>query len=174
MIVIRVMKAFVLATVGARSGLIEGLEAVRRANIVKEAYLIWGPYDLICKVEISTIGQLNTLLDIMYDQGFIDSNTMIVNDEGGLSYELDNSANIRKCAYIFIKKRRPSAPRLWDKYLRSIDDIVEAHELFGMWDVVVAVKEEAREDFFERVFKKLWLLTEVNLTSTHTMFTVKL
>jgi hypothetical protein len=33
--------------------------------------------------------------------------------------------------------------------------------------------EEAREDFFNRFFKKLWLLTEVNMTSTHTMFTVK-
>lgn len=168
------MKAFVLGTVGSRSGLIEALEAVRKTNIVKEAYLIWGPYDLICKVETSTIGQLNTLLDVMYEQGFVDSNTMIVNDEGGLSYEVDNINEIKKCAYIFIKKRRPAAPRLWDKYLKSIDDIVEAHELFGMWDVVVSVREDAREEFFERVFKKLWLLTEVNLTSTHTMFTVKI
>jgi hypothetical protein len=51
--------------------------------------------------------------------------------------------------------------------------VLEAHELFGMWDVVVSVAEEAREDFFNRFFKKLWLLTEVNMTSTHTMFTVK-
>ncbi|MDJ0269972.1 MAG: hypothetical protein NXY59_05430 [Aigarchaeota archaeon] len=34
------------------------------------------------------------------------------------------------------------------------------------WDVVVAVREEAREEFFDRLFKKLWILTEVNLTST--------
>ncbi len=167
------MKAFVLATVGTRSGLLEALQAVRGSNIVKEAYLIWGPYDMICKVEAASIGQMNTLLDLMYDQGFIDSNTLIVNDEGGLSFEVENVNTIKKCAYIFIKKRRPSAPRLWDKYLKGIEDIVEAHELFGMWDVVVAVREEAREEFFDRVFKKLWILTEVNLTSTQTMFTVK-
>ena len=171
---ILLMKAFVLATVGTRSGLIEGLNAVRGVGIVKEAYLIWGPYDLLCKVEVSSLGQLNTLLDVMYDSGFVDSNTMVVNDEGGLSYELPDCDKVKKCAYILIKKRRPGAPRLWEKYLRNIEDILEAHELFGMWDVIVGVREEAREEFFDRVFKKLWLLTEVNLTSTHTVFTLKL
>jgi hypothetical protein len=102
----------------------------------------------------------------------VDTNTLIVN-EGGLSVEREGCGGRRKSAYVFIKMRRPSAPKLWEKYLMSIEDVLEAHELFGMWDVVVSVAEEAREDFFNRFFKKLWLLTEVNMTSTHTMFTVK-
>jgi len=167
------MKAFVLGSVGTRSGLIETLNAVRGSNIVREAYLIWGPYDLICKVEVASLGQLNSLLDLLNDNGVVDTNTLIVNSEGRLSFESEDVDTISKCAYIFIKVRRPAVPKLWDKYLKTIEDIVESHELFGMYDVVLAVREEVREEFFDKVFRKLWLLTEVNLTSTHTMFTVK-
>jgi len=168
------VKAFLLGTVATRGGLIECLNAVRGSDLVKEAYLIWGPYDLICKVEVDSLGQLNRLLDIFNDQGVVDSNTMLVNQEGGLSYEKSGADVTKKCAYIFMKLRRPAAPKLWDKYISTLDDIVEAHQLFGMYDVVVAVREEAREDFFDRIFRKLWVLTEVNLNSTHTMFTVKI
>ena len=167
------MKAFVLGSVSTRSALVDSLKAVRASDIVREAYLIWGPYDMICKAEVSSLGQLNTLLDLLHDNNIIDTNTMIVNEEGGLSFEVDNAEKIRKCAYIFIKMRRPSAPRLWDTFLKSIEDIVEAHQLFGMYDVIVAVREDAREEYFDRVFKRLWLLTEINLTSTYTSFTLK-
>jgi len=166
------MIAFVLGTVGTRSGLTETLNAVRADKDVREAYLIWGPYDLIAKVNAENLPHLNRILDNMREHGVIDTNTLIVN-EGGLSFQKEDASTRRKCAYIFIKMRRPSAPRLWEKYLIAIDEILEGHELFGMWDVVVSVAEEAREDFFNRVFKRLWLLTEVNMTSTHTMFTVK-
>jgi len=169
---INVMKAFILGTVGTRSGLVETLTAVRSDKNVKESYLIWGPYDLISETMIDSLTQLDSLLNLMRDHGVVDTNTMLVN-EAGLSFTKPELENARKCAYIFIKMRRPSAPKLWEKYLKAIDDIAAAYELFGMWDVVVSVAEEAREDFFNRVFKKLWLLTEVNMTSTHTMFTVK-
>lgn len=166
------MKAFILGTVGTRSGLVETLSAVRADKNVRESYLIWGPYDLLSKTTFENLQQLDSFLNLMRDHGVVDTNTMLVN-EGGLSFEKTEMEGVKKCAYIFIKMRRPSAPKLWEKYLRAIDDVVEGHELFGMWDVVVSVAEDAREEFFDRVFKKLWLLTEVNMTSTHTMFTVK-
>lgn len=166
------MKAFVLGTVGTRSGLIETLSAVRSDKNVVESYLIWGPYDLIAKTIFDSLSQLDSFLNLLRDHGVVDTNTLIVNDNG-LSFEKPELEKIKKCAYIFIKMRRPSAPKLWEKYLMAIDDVAEGHEIFGMWDVVVSVKEEARDEFFDRVFKKLWLLTEVNMTSTHTMFTVK-
>ncbi|MEM4302811.1 MAG: Lrp/AsnC ligand binding domain-containing protein [Candidatus Caldarchaeum sp.] len=166
------MKAFVLGTVGTRSGLTETLTAVRSDKNVEESYLIWGPYDVISKVNAESLPHLNRILDHMREHGVVDTNTLIVN-EGGLSFEKENCSSRRKCAYIFIKMKRPSAPKLWEKYLMAIDEVLEGHELFGMWDVVVSVAEEARDDFFNRVFKRLWLLTEVNMTSTHTMFTVK-
>ncbi len=166
------MKAFVLGTVGTRSSLLDTLSGVRGDKNVEESYLIWGPYDIISKVKADSLPQLNSILDVMREHGVVDTNTLIVN-EGGLSVEKEGCGGRRKSAYVFIKMRRPSAPKLWEKYLMSIEDVLEAHELFGMWDVVVSVAEEAREDFFNRFFKKLWLLTEVNMTSTHTMFTVK-
>ncbi|MEM0384352.1 MAG: Lrp/AsnC ligand binding domain-containing protein [Candidatus Caldarchaeum sp.] len=166
------MKAFVLGTVGTRSGLTETLAAVRSDKNIEESYLIWGPYDTVSKVNCESLKHLNQVLDVMREHGVVDTNTLIVN-EGGLSFEKENCGKTRKCAYIFIKMRRPSAPKLWEKYLMSIEEVLEGHELFGMWDVVVSVAEEARTDFFNRVFKRLWLLTEVNMTSTHTMFTVK-
>ncbi len=166
------MKAFVLGTVGSRSGLIETIQAIRSDKNVEESYLIWGPYDVLSKVNVESLKHLNSVLDSMRGYGVVDTNSLIVN-EGGLSFEKEGAGSRRKCAYIFIKMRRPSAPKLWEKYLMSIDEILEGHELFGMWDVVVSVDEDARDDFFNRVFKRLWLLTEVNMTSTHTMFTVK-
>lgn len=166
------MKAFILGTVGTRSGLIETINAIRTDKNVEETYLIWGPYDTLTKVSADNLQHLNSILDAMRGYGVVDTNTLIVN-EGGLSFEKEGSSKRRKCAYIFIKMRRPSAPKLWEKYLMSIDEVMEGHELFGMWDVVVSVAEEARDDFFNKVFKRLWLLTEVNMTSTHTMFTVK-
>jgi hypothetical protein len=36
----------------------------------------------------------------------------------------------------------------------------------------VGVAAEARHDFFNSYFRKLWLLTEINMNSTTTMFTV--
>lgn len=167
------MKAFILGSVSARSILLDSLKAARSSKFVKEAYLIWGPYDMICKVEVPSIGYLNSVLDLLHENEVVDTNTLIVNEEGGLSFEVDNVDNIRKCAYIFIKLRRPAAPKLWDTFLRGIEDITEAHQLFGMYDVIISVKEEARDEYFERVFKKLWLLGEVNLTSTYTSFTLK-
>ncbi len=166
------MKAIILGTVGTRSGLVETLTAVRSDKNVKESYLIWGPYDLISEVQIESLTMLDSLLNLMRDHGVVDTNTLIVN-EAGLSFTKPEFDGVKKCAYIFIKMRRPSAPKLWEKYLKAIEDVASAYELFGMWDVVVTVIEDAREDFFNRVFKKLWLLTEVNMTSTHTMFTVK-
>ncbi|MCS6784020.1 MAG: Lrp/AsnC ligand binding domain-containing protein [Candidatus Caldarchaeum sp.] len=166
------MKAFVLGTVGTRSGLIETITSLRNDKNIEESYLIWGPYDVLSKVSADSLKHLNSILDAMRAHGVVDTNTLIVN-EGGLSFEKEGAPSRRKCAYIFVKMRRPSAPKLWEKYLMSIDEILEGHELFGMWDVVVSVAEEARDDFFNRVFKRLWLLTEVNMTSTHTMFTVK-
>ncbi|MEM0089960.1 MAG: Lrp/AsnC ligand binding domain-containing protein [Nitrososphaerota archaeon] len=167
------MKAFILGSVSTRSALIDSLKAIRDSGLVKEAYLIWGPYDMLCKVEVSSLGQLNTVLDLLHDSEVIDTNTLIVNEEGGLTFEVKDVDKIKKCAYIFIKLRRPAAPRLWDTFLKSIEDVTEAHQLFGMYDVVISVREEAREEYFERVFKRLWLLTEVNLTSTYTCFTLK-
>ncbi|MCS7136263.1 MAG: Lrp/AsnC ligand binding domain-containing protein [Nitrososphaerota archaeon] len=167
------MKAFILGSVSTRSALLDSLKAARASSLVKEAYLIWGPYDMLCKVEVSSLGQINTVLDLLYDNEVIDTNTLIVNEEGGLTFEVNDVDKIRKCAYIFIKLKRPAAPRLWDTFLKSIDDVTEAHQLFGMYDVVISVREEAREEYFERVFKRLWLLTEVNLTSTYTYFTLK-
>ncbi len=123
------MKAFVLGTVGTRSGLTETLTAVRSDKNIEEAYLIWGPYEVVSKVTADSLSHLNHILDIMREHGVVDTNTLIVN-EGGLSFEKENCATRRKCAYIFIKMKRPSAPKLWEKYLRSIDEILEGHELF--------------------------------------------
>ncbi|PUA32713.1 MAG: hypothetical protein B9J98_03835 [Candidatus Terraquivivens tikiterensis] len=167
------MKAFILGSVSTRSALVDSLRAARNSSFIKEAYLIWGPYDMLCKAEVSSLGQLNTVLDLLHDSEVVDTNTLIVNEEGGLTFEVEDVDKIKKCAYIFMKLRRPAAPRLWDTFLKGIEDITEAHQLFGMYDVVISVREEAREEYFDRVFKRLWLLTEVNLTSTHTCFTLK-
>jgi len=166
------MRAFVLGVISTRSGLLNALEAVRSSDLVKEAYLLFGSYDLICKTEFEGFDQLNSLLEILNRTGLHDSNTLIVND-AGLSFEKEGCDETRKSAYIFIKIRRPSAPKFWEKHLRSIEPVMEAHEVYGLYDVVVGISEEAREDFFNKVFRPLWLLTEVNMTATHTMFTVK-
>ncbi len=167
------MKAFILALIGTRSGLIQALNAVRESEHVREAYLVYGSYDLICKTEFEDFEQLNTVLDMLNRNGLQDSNTLIVNDRG-LSFEKEECDKTRKSAYIFIKIRRPSVPKFWEKHLRSIEPVMEAHEVYGLYDVVVSIREEAREEFFDKVFRQLWLLTEVNMTSTNTMFTVKL
>ncbi|MCS7143070.1 MAG: Lrp/AsnC ligand binding domain-containing protein [Aigarchaeota archaeon] len=167
------MKAFVLGTVGARSELLNCLDAVRRSNLVSEAYLIFGIHDIICKVEFERLQQLNGLLDVLTQNGVVDSNTMIVNSEG-LSFEREGGYKRKKCAYTFIKIRRPAAPRLWETFLKSVDTIAEAHEVYGMYDVVVGVSEDAKHDFFNRYFRRLWLLTDINMTNTHTFFTVDL
>lgn len=166
------MKAFVLSVISPRSGLVQALNAVRSSKLVKEAYLIYGTYDMICKAEFEGLEQLDSLLDILQQNGLQDSNTLIVK-EGGLSFEKEGCHETRKSAYIFAKIRRPSAPRFWEKHLRSIGPVMEAHETFGLYDIVISIAEEARADFFNKVFRQLWLLTEVNLTATHTMFTVK-
>jgi hypothetical protein len=50
---------------------------------------------------------------------------------------------------------------------------MEAYEIFGMYDVIVAVSEDVRHDFFDSYFRKLWILTEINMNNTTTMFTVE-
>lgn len=165
------MKAFILGIVGSRGELIGCLEAVRRSQFVKEAYLIYGAYDIICKVEFEEFKQLNSILDVLTQNGVVDSNTQLVNTEG-LSFEKQDAERKRKCAYTFIKIRRPAAPKFWESFLMSIESIAEAHELYGAYDVVVGVTSEAREDFFNKYFRRLWVLTEINMTATNTMFTV--
>lgn len=166
------LKAFVLGIVGARSELLSCLEAVRASNLVVEAYLIYGTYDIICKVEFENFAQLNGLLDVLTQNGVVDSNSMIVNSEG-LSFEKEEARKKRKHAYTFIKIRRPAAPRLWETFLRSIDTVLEAHEVYGIYDVVVGVSEDAKVDFFNSYFRRLWLLTDINMTNTHTFFTLE-
>lgn len=165
------VKAFILGTVGNRGALIECLQATRQAQFVKEAYLIFGTADLIAKIEVKTIEQINTVLDTLYQNGVVDTNTLIVN-EAGLNYERTLTAPKRKCAYTFIKIRRPAAPRLWDRFLQRIEHVLEAYEIFGIYDVIVGVSEDAKSDYFNSFFRKLWLLTEINMNSTTTMFTV--
>lgn len=167
------MKAFILGVISTRSGLIQALNAVRSSNLVREAYLLYGSYDLICKTEFESFDRLNSLLEMLNRTGLQDSNTLIVN-ESGLSFEREGCDKTCKSAYIFIKIRRPSAPKFWEKHLRSIEPVMEAYEVYGFYDVVVSISEDAREDFFNKVFRQLWLLTEVNMTATHTMFTVKI
>jgi len=167
------VKAYILGTVGTRSQLIECLEATKRTQFVKEAYLIFGTADLIAKVEVETLSQINTVLDNLYHNGVVDTNTLIVNS-AGLNFERPESSSRRKCAYTFIKIRRPAAPRLWDRFLQTIDHVLEAYEIFGIYDVIVGVGEESRADFFNSYFRKLWLLTEINMNSTTTMFTVNI
>lgn len=167
------MKAYILSIISPRSGLVQALNAVRSSKIVKEAYLIYGAYDLICKIEFDNFSQIDAFLDMLQQNGLQDSNTLIVK-EGGLSFEAEECDRTEKCAYIFGKIKRPSIPKFWEKHLKSIESVMEAHELYGLYDVVITVSEDARTDFYNKVFKQLWLLTEVNLTATHTMFTVKL
>jgi DNA-binding Lrp family transcriptional regulator len=165
------VKAYILGTVGTRSQLIQCLEATRQTQFVKEAYLIFGTADIIVKVEVENLPQINTVLDNLYHNGVVDTNTLIVNS-AGLSFERPESTSRKKCAYTFIKIRRPAAPRLWDRFLQTIDHVLEAYEIFGIYDVIVGVAAEARHDFFNSYFRKLWLLTEINMNSTTTMFTV--
>jgi len=165
------IKAYILGIVGSRSELVSCLEASRRTQFVKEAYLIYGAYDLICKVEVEKIEQINVVLDNLFQNGIVDSNTLIVNS-AGLNLEKPETYNKRKSAYTFIKIRRPAAPKLWDKFLSTINAVLEAHEVYGFYDVVVGVSEDAKTDFFNSYFKKLWLLTDINLNSTTTTFTV--
>lgn len=165
------IKAYILGIVGSRSELISCLEASRKIQFVKEAYLIYGAYDLICKVEVDKLEQINVVLDNLFQNGIVDSNTLIVNS-AGLNLEKPESSKKKKCAYTFIKIRRPAAPKLWDKFLNSIDAVLEAHEVYGFYDVVVSVSEDVRSDFFNNYFRKLWLLTDINLNSTTTTFTV--
>ncbi|MCS7125839.1 MAG: Lrp/AsnC ligand binding domain-containing protein [Aigarchaeota archaeon] len=167
------MKAFVLSIISPRSGLVQALNAVKSSRMVKEAYLIYGTYDLICKIEFDNLTQVDSFLEVLQQHGLQDSNTLIVK-EGGLSFEKERASEIEKCAYIFGKIRRPSVPKFWEAHLKSIEPVLEAHELYGLYDVVIGVREDVRADFYNQVFKQLWLLTEVNLTATHTMFTVKL
>lgn len=165
------MKAYILGSVGKRSELIECLHATRRTQFVKEAYLVFGTVDILAKLEFNTIEQLNSVLDTLYQNGVVDTNTLIVNS-AGLNYERQTPAIKKKCAYTFIKIRRPAAPKLWDRFLHSLEHVLEAHEVFGIYDVIVGVSEDARSDFFNSYFRKLWLLTEINMNSTTTMFTV--
>lgn len=165
------IKAYILGIVGSRSELISCLEASRKIQFVKEAYLIYGAYDLICKVEVEKLEQINMILDNLFQNGVVDSNTLIANN-AGLSLEKPETHKKRKCAYTFIKIRRPAAPKLWDKFLSNIDAVLEAYEVYGFYDVVVGVSEDARTDFFNNYFRKLWLLTDINLNSTTTTFTV--
>ncbi|MEM4185443.1 MAG: hypothetical protein QXE50_07330, partial [Nitrososphaerota archaeon] len=65
-----------------------------------------------------------------------------------------------------------AAPRLWDRFLQRIEHVLEAYEIFGIYDVIVGVSEDAKSDYFNSFFRKLWLLTEINMNSTTTMFTV--
>lgn len=167
------MKAFVLSIISPRSGLAQALSAVRSSKMVREAYLVYGAYDMLCKIEFDSLLQIDSFLELLQQYGLQDSNTLIVK-EGGLSFEKEGVDETEKCAYIFGKIRRPSVPKFWETHLRSIDSVMEAHELYGLYDVVISVREDARIDFYNKVFKQLWLLTEVNLTATHTMFTVRL
>lgn len=156
---------------GKRSELIECLQATRRAQFVEEAYLIFGTADIIAKVKVNNLEQINSVLDTLYQNGIVDTNTLIVN-EAGLNFERQLDKPKKKCAYTFIKIRRPAAPRLWDRFLQGIEHVTEAYEIFGIYDVIVGVSEDARSDFFNSYFRKLWLLTEINMNSTTTMFTV--
>jgi DNA-binding Lrp family transcriptional regulator len=165
------VKAFILGSVGKRSELIECLQATRRAQFVEEAYLIFGTADIIAKVRVNNLEQINSVLDTLYQNGIVDTNTLIVN-EAGLNFERQLDKPKKKCAYTFIKIRRPAAPRLWDRFLQGIEYVTEAYEIFGIYDVIVGVSEDARSDFFNSYFRKLWLLTEINMNSTTTMFTV--
>lgn len=167
------MKAYILSTISPRSGLVQALNVVRSSKIVREAYLIYGTYDLLCKIEFDNFSQIDAFLDMLQQNGLQDSNTLIVK-EGGLSFEREECEKTKKCAFIFGKIKRPSVPKFWEKHLKSMEMVMEAHELYGLYDVVITVSEDARTDFYNKVFKQLWLLTEVNLTATHTMFTVEL
>jgi len=165
------LKAYILGSVGKRSELIGCLQAARKTQLVKEAYLLYGAVDLIAKVEVTSLEQLNSILDTFYENGIVDTNTLIVNS-AGLNYERELPTPKRKCAYTFIKIRRPAAPRLWDRFLQNVEPVLEAYEIFGVYDVIVGVSEDARPDFFNSYFRRLWLLTEINMNSTTTMFTV--
>ncbi|MCS7117360.1 MAG: Lrp/AsnC ligand binding domain-containing protein, partial [Thaumarchaeota archaeon] len=113
------VRAFILGTVGSRSELISCLEGVRGAPRVEEAYLIWGTYDIIAKAAVERLEEINDVLDAIYRAGVVDSNTLIVNPRG-LNLEKPESKSKKKCAYTFIKIRRPAAPKLWDRFLRGI------------------------------------------------------
>lgn len=167
------IRAFVLGIVGSRSELISSLRSIRSSPHVDEAYLIWGTYDVIAKVTVPDLEDLNSVLDSLYRSGVVDSNTLIVNPRG-LNLEKPESKTKRKCAYTFIKIRRPAAPRLWERFLSEIEPVMEAYEIFGMYDVIVAVSEDVRHDFFDSYFRKLWILTEINMNNTTTMFTVEI
>lgn len=167
------VRAFVLGTVGSRSELVSCLEGVRAVPRVEEAYLIWGTYDIIAKVTVERLEDINDVLDAMYRAGVVDSNTLIVNPRG-LNLEKPEARTKRKCAYTFVKIRRPAAPRLWERFLSGIEAVLESYEVFGIYDVIVAVSEDVRSDFFDSYFRKLWLLTEINMNNTTTMFTVEL
>jgi DNA-binding Lrp family transcriptional regulator len=90
------IRAFVLGIVGSRSELVSSLRSIRSSPHVDEAYLIWGTYDVIAKVTVPGLEDLNSVLDSLYRSGVVDSNTLIVNPRG-LNLEKPESRTKRKC-----------------------------------------------------------------------------
>jgi hypothetical protein len=169
------MKAFVLGVMGARVDLEGFLSAIRKLQSEKikkgEAYLLYGDFDTIAKFEGDRNG-LELLLMTMSFHGVADTNTIIV-DESGMNYEVEGCDSIRKAAYILLKSVRPTNLSAWQSILKQIEDVTEFHEIYGAYDVLVSVREEARHDFLRRVLKPIRSLTKYGLIATNTLFTIE-
>jgi hypothetical protein len=164
------MKVFVLGILGTRIGP-EPLEALRA--IEKETYLVYGDYDVISRVE-GTPDKVHETIRQMWLRGVADTNTLIVNEESELKYVSSECGNARKCAYVLMKSVRPTRFHEWIGPIGANKFVCEAHEIYGVYDAIVSIREEGRSNFLKEVITPLFELTREGLIGTKTLFTVEL
>jgi DNA-binding Lrp family transcriptional regulator len=165
-------KAFILAQCGIDINLETIIEEIRELHGVNEAYLMYGPYDLLVKSATENTRELAALIRTLGTKGVVTTTTFIVDKNLGLSFEKDNSDKIRKCAYVFIKVQQVAEISKLEKPLKDEKlPILEAHSVFGRYDVIISIEEAARSKMFSQVTKYLRSLE--GITSCDTLFTVE-
>jgi hypothetical protein len=168
------MKAFVLGFLSTTSGLVDALTSIRSSKLQRETYILYGNYDVISKTDTETADGIPKLLEVMARNGVVDTHTLIVDERLDLSYEADDCKDVRKCAYVFLKSRRPFNYGRWAAPLKSNKLIAEAHATYGFYDAILSVREEARKNFLHDVSMYLWSLSDIGVIGTQTLFTVEL
>jgi hypothetical protein len=169
------MKAFVLGFLSTTANLVESLTAIREeADSRNDTYVLYGGYDIISKTDTEAADGVPKLLGIMAKNGVLDTHTLIVDERLGLSFETKDCKDSKKCAYVFLKSKRPFDYKKWEAPLRSNTFITEAHATYGFYDAVLSVREEARKNFLHGVSMYLWSLREIGVIGTQALFTVEL
>ena len=144
------MKAYVLGIIGASTDAGKLIKGLRTYSFVKEAYLLYGTYDLIAKVEVEKPTELSRSLVRFREEGIAGTASYIVN-ANHLDYESPSCKKTKKSAYLFCRVSEYIDDSFIREVLSDSTSLCEAAYVFGAYDLIFSVNEKVRDQVFRKV-----------------------